>query len=179
MSTTYPEVYEPAGIDSRGNVALFWVATLAKPNAPTMTELSKAVNLSKVAYRWDMAGTQNSTERGHYASQNALKSLGRIQYDPSELEYDYDPQKLETPDDEYKHVKALVAGAKGFLIDRRGIPASEPFKAGQILEAVMPVELGERFPVEAGFASEEGSKLRYRQTVSVVGDVLRGVAIAS
>lgn len=177
MSTTYPMPLDPAGIDAAGKGGLYFVPAIANVEAPTVEELNKGVNLSCMVYGWNPNGTQSKVERTRYCYVNAAESNGRVTYAPDAIEYDYDPQKVKEATGDYAHVAKLAPGTKGFIVDRRGLAPTVPFAATQILEIVMPVELGEQMPMQID-PKNEGEKLRYSQTVAVIGNVARSVAIA-
>ena len=63
-------------------------------------------------------------------------------------------------------------------MDRRGLAPSVAFASTQTLEIVMPVELGEQMPMVID-AKVEGEKLRYQQSIAVIGTVARRVKIAT
>ena len=178
MSVTYPMPLDPPGIDAAGKGGLYFVPAIADPEAPTVGELNAGVNLSCLVYGWNPNGSQGKVERTRYCYTNAAESLGRVTYAPDAIEYDYDPQAVDGATGDYAHVAKLAPGTKGFIVDRRGLRPTEGFKAAQVLEIVMPVELGEQMPAVID-ARVEGEKLRYVQSVAVIGDVARRVKVAA
>lgn len=178
MTITYPVPVDPTGIDAAGKGSLYFVPAIADPKAPTLAELNAGINLSNVAYAWALNGSQGKTERTRYGYKSTAESLGRTTYAPDAIEYDYDPQAVDATSGEYKHVALMAPGTTGYIIDRRGLRPSDPFTSGQILEAVIPVELGEQMPVNID-PTQEGQMIRYSQSVAVIGDVERRVKIAA
>lgn len=178
MSITYPMPLDPPGIDAAGKGGLYFVPAIADIEAPTVAELNAGINLSCLIYGWNPNGSQGKVERVRYCYTNSAESLGRVTYAPDALEYDYDPQTVGEATGDYAHVAKMAPGTKGFIVDRRGVSPSEEFKAAQVLEIVMPVELGEQMPMVID-AKVEGEKLRYQQSVAVVGLVARRVTIAA
>lgn len=178
MTISYPMPMDAAGIDAAGKGGLYFVPTIADVNAPTVAELNAGINLSCLVYSWNPNGSQSKVERTRYCYTSTAESLGRTTYAPDAIEYDYDPQKVNESTGEYAHVAKLAPGTKGFLVDRRGLRPTEPFAASQVLEIVMPVELGEQMPIVID-PKNEGEKLRYQQQIAVIGDTARRVTIAS
>nr|DAF00005.1 MAG TPA: major tail protein [Caudoviricetes sp.] len=178
MSVTYPMPVDAPGIDAAGKGALYFVPAVRDVKAPTVAELNAGINLSCLVYSWNPNGSQGKVERTRYCYTNTAESLGRVTYAPDAIEYDYDPQKVNDSTGDYAHVAKLAPGTKGFIVDRRGLPPATQFAAGQILEMVMPVELGEQMPAVID-PKEEGQKLRYMQSVAVIGDVARRVAVVA
>ena len=178
MSVTYPMPLDPPGIDAAGKGGLYFVPAIAKITAPTVAELNAGVNLSCLVYGWNPNGSQGKVERVRYCYTNSAESLGRVTYAPDAIEYDYDPQKASESTGDYAHVAKLAPGTKGYIVDRRGLAPSVAFASTQTLEIVMPVELGEQMPMVID-AKVEGEKLRYQQSIAVIGTVARRVEIAA
>lgn len=178
--SVYPGVVDPAGIDAAGKVGLYFVAAIANTAAPKVsTELSIAgsINLTNIVYGWDPGVSQGTTERVRYGYENAATNLGRAKYDPVEIEYDVDPQNVALTTGDYKHVAAMAGGTTGFIVDRRGLAPTVAFAADQVVD-VYPVTLGVQQPVVVD-AKAEGEKFRFRQKVSVRGDVKRNVKLVA
>lgn len=178
MTVTYPMPMDPPGIDAAGKGGLYFVPAIADVTAPKVEELNDGINLSCLVYSWNPNGSQNKVERTRYCYTNTAESLGRTVYAPDALEYDYDPQKVKESTGPYVHVAKMAKGTKGFLVDRRGLAPTEAFAAGQVIEAILPVELGEQMPMNID-PKNEGEKLRYSQEVAVIGNVVRQVTIAA
>lgn len=178
MSVTYPIPLDPPGIDAAGNGGLYFVPAIENTAAPTVAELSAGINLSCLVYEWNPNGAQGKTQRVRYCYTNAAESLGRTTYAPDALVYDYDPQAVADETGDYAHVAKMAPGTKGFIVDRRGLSPEDEFEAQQVLEMVMPVELGEQMPMQIS-ASTEGEKIRYQQALAVIGRVERRVKIAA
>ena len=178
MSVTYPMPLDPPGIDAAGKGGLYFVPAIANIEAPTVEELNAGINLSCLLYGWNPNGSQGKVERTRYCYVNTAESLGRVTYAPDALEYDYDPQAVSETTGDYAHVAKMAPSTKGFVVDRRGLAPTEAFVSGQVLEIVMPVELGEQMPMVID-AKVEGEKLRYQQSIAVIGTVARRVEIAA
>lgn len=178
MSVTYPMPLDPPGIDAAGKGGLYFVPAIEDITAPTVAELNAGINLSCLVYGWNPNGSQGKVQRVRYCYTNSAESLGRVTYAPDAIEYDYDPQKVDESTGDYAHVAKLAPGTKGYIVDRRGLAPTAEFVADQVLEIIMPVELGEQMPMVID-AKQEGEKLRYSQSVAVIGEVARRVEIAA
>lgn len=178
MTISYPMPLDPPGIDAAGKGGLYFVPAIEDITAPTVAELDAGINLSCLVYGWNPNGSQGKVERVRYCYTNSAESLGRVTYAPDAIEYDYDPQGVADEPGDYAHVAQLAPGTKGFIVDRRGLAPTTEFKVDQVLEIIMPVELGEQMPMVID-AKQEGEKLRYSQSVAVIGEVARRVEIAA
>ena len=170
---------EPTGITVAGKVSLYFVPAIANTAAPKLTEMNAVAscNISRVVYAWDPNGSQGVTERSHYGSEFAGTMLGRVKYDPAELEYDDHPQNASPGTGEYAHVGKLTPGLTGFLVDRRGLDVDLALAVGQKVD-VYPCKLGDQIPM-AAVGTNEGETLRLHQKVVVVGDPVRSVALVA
>ena len=168
---------EPTGINVAGKVSLYFVPAIANTAAPKLTEMNAVAscNISRVVYAWDPNGTQAVSDRSHYGSKTAGKSLGRTTYDPAELEYDDHPQNATPSTGEYAHVGKLTPGLTGFLVDRRGLDVDLALAAGQKVD-VYPCVLGDQIPM-AAVGTNDGETLRLHQKIAVTGDPVRSVAL--
>ena len=169
---------EPTGINVAGKVSLYFVPAIANTAAPKLTEMNAvaSVNLSKIVYAWDPNGAQAVSDRSHYGSKTAGKSLGRTTYDPAELEYDDNPQGAGVAA-EYAHLGKLTPGLTGFLVDRRGIHIDTALAAGQKVD-IYPCVLGKQIPM-AAVGTNDGETLRLHQKIAITGDPVHGVALVA
>lgn len=170
---------EPTGITVAGKVSLYFVPAIANTAAPKLTEMNAVAscNISRVVYAWDPNGVQAVSDRSHYGSKTARKSLGRTAYDPAELEYDDHPQNATPSTGEYAHVGKLTPGLTGFLVDRRGLDVDLALAAGQKVD-IYPCVLGDQIPM-AAVGTNDGETLRLHQKIAITGDPVRGVALVA
>lgn len=161
---------DPPGIDAAGNSKLSFVPAIANPAVgPTVAELTAGTDISCALYTFMPSTTQNTVSRAKYCHRQASQSLGRAATTIEPIEYDYDPQKPDAA--EYAYYAALVPGTVGYIVDRRGLDAKTvAFAADQYVD-IYPVQLGERSRVAVD-STAEGDKLRTRQAVAVIGEVL-------
>ena len=170
---------EPTGINVAGKVSLYFVPAIANTAAPKLTEMNAVAscNISRVVYAWDPNGVQAVSDRSHYGSKTARKSLGRTTYDPAELEYDDHPQNATPSTGEYAHVGKLTPGLTGFLVDRRGIHIDTALAVGQKVD-IYPCVLGQQIPM-AAVGTNDGETLRLHQKIAITSDPVRGVALVA
>jgi hypothetical protein len=93
-----------------------------------------------------------------------------------DITYVYDPQAAVSTASN-KHYEVLKQGVKGFLIDRRGIPATTPLAIGDKVD-VYPIQLGDQRRVAVD-PSAEGGKFEIVQKPFVIGLVLEDVAVVA
>lgn len=159
----------PDGVRSRGNESVVFVATLADPSAPKLTELAAVTSVNVSCYLTGFApqGSQESAEDVRLCSEQIFEDPGDVQVSIDNIEYVYYPQAT-VPTANNKAYELLKNGVAGYLVDRRGLNARTAALAiGQLVD-VYPVRLGEQFrmPVDPG---QQGGKFRITQKPFVTG----------
>ena len=105
-----------------------------------------------------------------------FENPGRAKLSIDDITYVYDPQAaLATASN--KHYEVLKEGVKGYLVDRRGIPATTIPAVGQIVD-VYRVQFGiqRRVPVDP---SAEGGKFEIVQKPYIIGVCAFDVALVA
>ena len=110
----------PAGITAAGQGAVYWVATIADPTAPTVAEMTAGVPLQCVLHEFNLGAEQSTVESSRYCDTEVSETLGRTKWSVDPLMYDYDPQNPELTTGDYAHYATLAPGTTGYLVDRRG-----------------------------------------------------------
>lgn len=159
----------PDGVRSRGNESVLFVATLADPTAPKLTELNAvtSVNVSCWLSGFAPQGSQDTAEDPRLCSEQIFEDPGDIKVSIDNIEYVYYPQAT-VPTAANKAYELLKKDVTGYLIDRRGLNARTTALAiGQLVD-VYPVRLGEQFrmPLDPG---AQGGKFRITQKPFVTG----------
>ena len=165
----------PDGIDAQGNAALWFLPAIADPTSPTVSEFTAGVNLSCAIDGFSAPSEQASTNDIRYCSTQQFETPGRVTTTIDPINYVFDPQE---PDNaiEYKHYNTLVAGSRGFLVNRLGMDVNTAPLAGQYVD-VYPVTAG----VQARQAidpSAEGAKIKVTQKFFVTGPVRYDALVA-
>lgn len=164
MTVVFPE-----GVRSRGNESVIFVATLATPTAPKLTELNAvtSVNVSCWLSGFVPQGTQESAQDVRLCSEQIFEDPGDVAVAIDNIEYVYYPQAT-APDANNKAYEILKKDVTGYLVDRRGLNArTSALAIGQLVD-VYPIRLGEQFrmPLDPG---QQGGKFRITQKPFVTG----------
>lgn len=171
---------DPAGIDAHGNGSVWFVPTIADPEAPTAAEINAGVNLSCALYGFNpsLSFATGGTTRRKYCAKRQAQDSGDPQYSIEAIEYDYDPQDPSSVD--YAYYAQLEPGTVGFIVDRRGIDAKEePDVASGEYVDIYPVRLRERVRVAIDPNATEAATLTTQQYIDVIGEVRYDVAVAA
>lgn len=172
----------PTGVSARGNDSVIWVPALADPANPTVTELTgaAAVNVSCALIGFSPSVDQATFTDTRLCSKQTFNRLGSATYSIDTLNYIYNPQTAgETPADaDNIAYDALKAGLSGFFVHRRGLDAQSVDVAADQKVNVYPAELGAQSDVPLD-PSAEGALIQCQQNVSVIGEVLRDVAVVA
>lgn len=170
-------VQEIPGVVADGMVKVAWVLAIANTGAPKLaTEIKAATSVEDITCWITNAFTPNAElqmiEDRRMCSKQTFQSIGTVMWSIEELNYLFDPQN---PGSENNKVyEAMVDGQIGFLVVGWGKDAEEDWAIGDVVD-VFPVELGPRVPMPP----ESNSKLRVKQKPSVIGNVVRDVALVA
>lgn len=167
---------DPPGIDAAGNVKVWFVPAIADPTKPTVAEIEAGADLSCALYAFVPTLEQPTSPRSKYCYRQPAQALGRPDYGIEAIEYDYDPQAPDNAD--YAYYADLEPGTRGFIVERRGLDSKQDLAADDLVD-IYPAELGSRGRVAVDATSTDTQKLRSRQIVAVVGDVLQDIAVVA
>lgn len=169
-------LYSVEGVSSQGNETVIYVPAIAVVTAPTVAELTgaSALNLGYALRGFSPASEQGTSEDIRLASTQTFENPGRVRKTIDDITYVYDPQAAAGVASN-KHYQALKLGVKGFLVDRRGIPATTAVIAGQFVD-IIPVQFGDQRRVAVD-PSAEGGKFEIIQKPFVTGLVVPDVAV--
>lgn len=171
-------LYTVDGVSTQGAETVLYVPTLANPATPKMTEIGPSVttclNLGYALRGFGPGGDQGSSDDIRLASTVTYENPGRFKPTLDDITYVYDPQApTATPSN--KHFETLKDGVKGYLIDRRGLPATTALAIGQFVD-VYPVQFGKQRPVAID-PSAEGGKFEIIQKPFIIGAPQYNVAV--
>lgn len=153
-----------------GNVRVQFVATIADPAAPKLTELNatSSKDLSCYLTAWDGGGDQATINDRRLCTVQAFEAPGEVTRTLS-VTYIVNPQS------ETNNLASttLVEGSSGYLVHRTGLPFDSAFAVGQKVD-VWPVTPGLQLKV-----NEQGQVSRSTQKQFVRGIVRRDVAVVA
>ncbi|MBK9156718.1 MAG: hypothetical protein IPM11_01080 [Micropruina sp.] len=148
----------PDGVATLGAESVYWVPAIANPaTGATVAELNAGTPIQCAINSFAPNGDQGSSQDLRLCSVDELENPGRNKITISAIELVYDPQ-MPTNTTAYAAYSALAPRAKGFLVDRRGMPHAQAFAAGQFVD-IYTVTLGERNRV-AITAGSDGEKFK-------------------
>lgn len=161
-------LYVVDGVSSQGNETVIFVPALASVTAPTVVELTgaSALNLGYALRGFAPASDQGTSDDIRLASTQTFENPGRVKKTIDDLTYVYDPQAAAAAPMN-KHYDALKLGVKGYLVDRRGVPATTAVTIGQKVD-IYPIQLGDQRRVAID-PSAEGGKFEVIQKPFVIG----------
>ena len=120
-------LYTVEGVSTQGAETVIFSPTIANIAAPKLTEIGSgvvtALNLGYALRGFAPTGEQGSSEDIRLASVQTFENPGRAKLSIDDITYVYDPQAAPATASN-KHYEALKEGVKGYLVDRRGIPAT-------------------------------------------------------
>ena len=174
MTITIPA---PDGIEAAGRGAVLFVPAVADLTAPTMAEMSAGIALQCALDAFPTSLDQPTTTRTKYCMKQGVQSPGKATYSVGPLVVDWDHQSLDSTG-KYAYQEDLVEGAKGYLIDRRGLDHDAAWAAGQIV-TIWPVTIGAPIDVDIDAGSTDGQTLRRQFNAFVRDQVQFDVAIAA
>jgi hypothetical protein len=171
-------LYAVDGVSAQGNETVIFVPTLAIPTAPTVAELTgaSALNLGYALRGFSPNSEQGTSEDIRLASTQTFENPGRVRKTLDDITYVYDPQAAAAAPMN-KHYETLRLGVKGFMVDRRGIPATTAVIAAQKVD-VYQVQLGDQRRVAID-PSAEGGKFEIIQKPFVVGLVREDATVTA
>lgn len=124
-----------------GNTKVVWVPELADSAAPTVAELNAASVVDLSCYLtgdgWNPTKEQATISDPRLCSKQEFSKPGRKTPGLSVTVIDNT-----NTDDPNEAVETLEEGARGYFVERRGIPYEDPFEAGQRV-SVYPAVSGE------------------------------------
>lgn len=130
-------IIQPEGVPTLGNTAVKAVVDVADPTAPKLaTELNAAtsvdISLFLEAAGWNPQATSNKgTRPARLGQKTQRESFNRTTYSMGTLQYTFDPQALDT-DDENKAKTLLTEGTTIYLVERLGMDAeNDAWAVGQ------------------------------------------------
>lgn len=174
-------LYAVEGVSTQGNETVIYVPTLAVPSAPDISSevgsaVATALNLGFALRGFSPSAEQGTSEDVRLASVQTFESPGRVKPTIDDVTYVYDPQ-APADTDENAHYETLKPGVTGYLIDRRGIPATTVPAVGQLVD-VYPIQCGAQRRVAVD-PSAEGGKFEIIQKFFITGTVLYDVALVA
>ena len=162
---------DPTGVTAQGNVKVIYVATIADPTAPKLTETGAAssLDLSCFLYEGGWAPTQD-TAKGpaprRLCSRIVYEKFGTTTQSLADLQYAVQPQAAAASDGK-KAMEKLVEGATGWLVERLALDAvTVDMAIGQFVN-VRPVVFGPQ--LISGDTSDEFAEFMITQPVSQTG----------
>lgn len=173
-----PAIVLPPSIPVEGNSKIWWVPTLADPNAPKLTELAAVSAVDITCYLTKDGSFKDAMEQATYVDARACSAeetelFGAIKRSLEDLIYVYQPQAAALAADNAAEEK-MVTGTTGYFVVRRGLPYQTAVAVGQFV-SVVGATLGGR--VEVGDASN--SVYKRRQKVSLSLPYVEKVALAA
>lgn len=172
MTITIPA---PDGIDAAGRASVVWVPAIADTDAPTVAEITAGTHLSCAIDAFPVAIDVPTSTRTKYCMKQPVQSPGKPTFSVGPLVADSDPQGLDATGG-YDHQDVLVTGAKGFLLDRRGLDFDAVYAAGQ-KATIYPATVSGWRDVDIDASSTDGQKLQREYHFAVTGQVKQDVEI--
>ena len=170
MSISFPD-----GVDAQGNGAIYWVPAIADTAAPTVSEIAAGIDISCAVEGFGPTGEQGTGTDIRYCSTQQFQTPGRMNVDIPPILSVYDPQMPDSPD--YPWYSAMADGAQGYIVNRLGLPYTEPVAAAQVVD-VYQVTLGDktRVPLDP---SAEGGKFKVSQKPFVTGPAVLDAVVGA
>jgi hypothetical protein len=164
-------LYTVDGVSSQGNETVIFVPTIGTLTAPTVIELTgaSALNLGYALRGFAPNSEQGTSDDIRLASVQTFENPGRVKKSIDDITYVYDPQAV-VPSASNKHYETLKVNVKGYMVDRRGVPATTAVNTGQIVD-IYPVQMGDQRRVAID-PSAEGGKFEIIQKPFVIGLVV-------
>jgi hypothetical protein len=164
------------GVSSNETITLLWVETLANPAAPDLSSEINAVTTVDlsclVVGQFDIDFSVDRTQLRRMCSRQVRERSGPVTYSIQDLFVVYDPQDMAAPVS--KAYAALTDGNTGYLVERRGVHVDTPVAAGDLVR-VIPAEVANANPAPA----EDDNELQARVAFTVIGEVLKDVAVVA
>lgn len=132
----------PPAVDQTGNLTIWWVPTIANPNAPTLVELGHAsafrLTYSFTPNGWALTIPQEKLEDDRLSSPQKRQSLGKTTPALADLSY-VDSTAAGSA------AVVLAAGGPGHFVERRNVPQETLAAAAQKVR-VIKCTLGKQVP---------------------------------
>lgn len=132
----------PPAVDQSGNLTIWWVPSIANPDAPTAAEIgatgAKRITYSFLPDGWNTTAPQEKNADERLTSKQIKQALGKISPDIADLRY-VDSTAADSA------TVLLAAGGAGHLVERRNVPNSTLIATGQKVR-VYKVSLGAQAP---------------------------------
>jgi hypothetical protein len=168
MSEFYPE-----GTPTLGNTKVTAVVSVANLDAPDLSsEIGAITSVDLSCYLfpagWNPTGTTaKGSKPDRLCTKTKQEQLNRTTYTLPALQYTYDPQGDDSdPGNEAKEL--LVEGSKIFLVERRGLDATETAWAATQKSRVHYVQLGPQIPM--GDPTDENAEYYLMQELVYVNE---------
>ena len=171
MTITIPA---PDGIDAAGRSAVIWVPSIEDINAPTVAEITAGTHLSCAIAGFEPTVSQNTVTSRKYCEKQSTETPGIPAYSIPPLRVLDDPQGDDT-NGQYDYLDDLYQGAKGFIVNRRGLDMDDEVVSGQKC-TIYPVELGAPLEVPLDLTADS-QKFEIEYAVFVTGEVVHGAII--
>lgn len=171
-------LYSVDGVSAQGNETVIYVPTIGTITAPTVAELtgSSALNLGYALRGFAPNSEQGTSDDIRLASTQTFENPGRVKKSIDDITYVYDPQAA-TGTTSNKHYETLKLNVKGFLVDRRGVPATTAVAANQVVD-IYPVQFGDQRRVAID-PSAEGGKFEIIQKPFVINIVQTDIKVVA
>lgn len=142
MADVAEAVGGPPAVDQSGNLTLWWVPTIANPDAPTVAEIGGAgagrITYSLTEDGWSPSAPQEKVEDRRLTSKQRKQAFGTVSPELGDLVY------VDSNDAVSAHV--LLEGEEaGFIVERRNVANATLAAAAQKVR-VWKVTLGEEAP---------------------------------
>lgn len=174
-------IIKPTGVTVQGAIKVIYVATIADPNAPKMTELSAGTSLDLTGMLYG-DGWAPGVETNRVSAPRRLYSkkirerLGITTESMGNLHYVIAPQAVAASDGKKAYEK-LVEGTTGWFVERHGPDAETvDFAIGQFVTSY-PIKVGVQ-PI-VGDPNSEEAEFYVDQPVEITGDVVRLKALVA
>lgn len=173
-------LYTVEGVSTLGNETVIYCPSLANPDAPKLTEcgagVATALNLGYALRGFAPNAEQGSSPDVRLATVEDFENPGRVKPTLEDITYVYDPQG--GPSDPGNiHYRTLKLNVKGYLLDRRGVPATEIPAVGDIVD-VYYVQFGMQRRVAID-PSADGGKFEIVQKPFIIGRTRYDVALVA
>jgi hypothetical protein len=140
----------PPSVPVEQMLKVYWVLTLADPNAPKLTELSAISSLDITCYLTKDGSFKDGSDQAKFVDARACTAdeweiLGATKRSLENLIYVYGPQAAALAATNAAYEK-LIPGTPGFFVIRRGLDYSATVAVGQFV-SVWGATLGSRHEV--------------------------------
>lgn len=160
------EPLRPAATLTHGRENWVFVPALANQSAPTPTEMTAGLDITRIAFASTGQPSQSTnrvTSERRLGDTNVFERIGDTSYTGGDALIQYAPQAAAGEDGKIGY--ETLSGATGFLVRRMGVPRATAPAAGQFVD-VFPVEFGPAMPTKSGDgeAAEAAATLAFAVT---------------